>query len=78
MISDIPEYIAMNEAIDFGLRDDQRSAIIQNLLPDISYSFRVRAINDFGIGHEASPPSGNLNLLFCLFHVIASESLMAS
>ncbi|XP_045162637.2 contactin-like [Mercenaria mercenaria] len=55
--TDIPEYIAMNEAIDFGLREDQRSAVIKNLLPDISYSFRVRAINDFGIGHEASDGS---------------------
>lgn len=50
----------MNEAIDFGLRQDQRSAVITDLLPDISYSFRVIAINDFGKGHEASAPSSKV------------------
>ena len=64
MCTDIPEYVAMNEAIDFGLREDQRSATIKNLLPDISYRFRVRAINDYGIGHEASGGSGKSTFMF--------------
>ena len=48
----------MNAAIDNAMRDDQRLAFVSGLLPDIDYRFRVRAINSFGRGQEASWGSG--------------------
>lgn len=48
----------MAEATEHGLRGDQRSIVVEGLLPDQHYSFRIRAINDYGTGHEASLPSG--------------------
>ncbi|KAL4221661.1 Contactin 1 [Mactra antiquata] len=55
--SDIPETLAVNNAIQKGSRTDQRAATVTNLIPNTSYRFRVRAINTFGRGQEASAPS---------------------
>ena len=43
---------------EYGLRGDQRTYVVENLIPNLGYSFRVRAINDFGRGQEASKGSG--------------------
>lgn len=51
--SNIPEEVAMTAAHNLGLRSDQRMAIVTELLPNMFYNFRVRAINHFGKGQEA-------------------------
>ena len=56
--TDVPEYQANIEAVNLGLREDQRAATVPDLFPNIAYRFRVRAINDFGRGQEASKGSG--------------------
>ena len=70
--SDIPEYITNQEAIDTRKRTDQRSILVQGLIPDTGYRFRIRAINSFGRGKEASRPSGDL--LF-IVHYIRHRSM---
>ncbi|XP_060571800.1 contactin-3-like [Ruditapes philippinarum] len=55
--SDVPEYLAITEANNLAKRSDQRAIIVQQLIPNTSYRFRVRAINMFGRGQEASSPS---------------------
>lgn len=54
----MPQYEANNEAVALGLRSDMKSAVVEGLFPNIGYRFRVRAINDFGRGMEASKPTG--------------------
>ncbi|KAL4221759.1 Contactin-3 [Mactra antiquata] len=48
---------ALNDARTMGLRSDQRVTLVDGLLPNVHYSFRVRAINDLGEGREASRKS---------------------
>ncbi|XP_053378888.1 contactin-like isoform X2 [Mercenaria mercenaria] len=55
--TDIPEYLAVNEATGQGKRADQRAVTVQNLIPNTSYRLRVRAVNNFGRGKDASKPS---------------------
>ncbi|XP_053379339.1 contactin-3-like [Mercenaria mercenaria] len=55
--SDIPDYQAVQLATDNGHRPDQRSVEIKNLIPNTSYRFRVRAVNQHGRGKDASRPS---------------------
>ena len=50
----------MQEAIDHAKRTDQRVIVVQGLIPHTGYRFRVRAINLYGRGEEASQPSGNI------------------
>ncbi|KAL4221262.1 ATP-dependent RNA helicase ddx25 [Mactra antiquata] len=52
--SDVSEILSSQEAKTFGLREEQRSIVVNGLLPNIDYRFRVRAINDYGRGQEAS------------------------
>jgi len=51
------EFGAVKEATDLALREDQRSTLVESLLPDVTYAFRVRAFNVYGRGQEASKPS---------------------
>lgn len=55
---DIPEITVATEAVNEGKRTDQRSFVVQGLIPYTGYAFRVRAINAFGRGKMASKPSG--------------------
>lgn len=55
--SDIPDYLARQEATGTGRRDDQRVWLIEDLTPNTNYRFRVRAVNAYGRGQEASKPS---------------------
>lgn len=57
MFEDIPEILSVTEAANLVKRTDQRSIIVKQLIPNTSYRFRVRAINSFGRGKEASKPS---------------------
>lgn len=57
--TDIPESLTVTEAIDNGYRTDQRTAIVVDLVPNTSYRFRIRAINEYGRGNIPSRPSGN-------------------
>lgn len=53
-VADIPQEQTIVATTDSGLR---RAYIVQYLLPDNSYRFRIRATNDIGIG-PPSKPSG--------------------
>ncbi|KAL4221440.1 Immunoglobulin like [Mactra antiquata] len=55
--SDIPEPNAVTVATDNGHRADQRAAVVTDLVPNTSYRFRVRAINEYGRGDAVSKPS---------------------
>lgn len=55
------DYNANREAVEHAMREDQRTVIVENLLPDMLYSFRIRSINDYGKGNEASLGSGKLS-----------------
>ena len=69
------DFHALNEAQTYGMREDQRSVIVEGLLPDQLYSFRIRSINDYGKGNEASVGSGKCgwNCLPC-FQNVKGES----
>ena len=58
LVVDIPEYQAVQLATDNGHRADQRAVVVENLIPNTSYRFRVRAVNTHGRGNDASRPSG--------------------
>ncbi|XP_045161359.2 contactin-like isoform X2 [Mercenaria mercenaria] len=55
--SDVQEYVTVTEASNLGKRTDQRAITVHQLIPNTNYRFRVRAINAFGRGQEASKPS---------------------
>jgi hypothetical protein len=57
-VTDIPEFQAVQLATDNGHRADQRAVVVQNLVPNTSYRFRVRAVNQYGRGPDASRQSG--------------------
>ncbi|XP_052761161.1 contactin-5-like [Mya arenaria] len=57
VMADVAEFAAVKDAADLGLREDQRAVVVESLLPDVTYSFRVRAFNVYGRGQEASMPS---------------------
>ncbi|KAH3826570.1 hypothetical protein DPMN_128476 [Dreissena polymorpha] len=57
VMTDIPEQQAQLQASEMGFRQDQRTVLVDTLLPDISYRFRLRASNSYGKGQEASRPS---------------------
>ena len=65
--TDISESDAVQDALNSGDRADQRSGRLQNLLPHTAYRFRVRAVNGFGRGNEASQPSGKRRIFFSDF-----------
>lgn len=52
------EFDTVKLATEIGHRGEQRAAVVQNLVPNTSYRFRVRAVNEYGRGTEASRPSG--------------------
>ena len=56
------EVEAVTEAVNYGLRSDQRTYNVDSLFPNLGYRFRVRAINEFGRGKLASKGSGILEL----------------
>ena len=82
-LTDISESAAVQEALNSGDRTDQRSGKLQTLLPYTAYRFRVRAINGFGRGNEASQPSGKMPILFtyskvlsCFFTVVHTHYIL--
>lgn len=54
----MPEPHTVQEAQQEAMRSDQRSVVVRDLIPNTGYRFRIRAVNDLGIGKEASKPSG--------------------
>lgn len=48
---DVPELDTINPL------DDKRSIIVTGLMAGVSYSFRVSAANELGIGHKSLPSS---------------------
>ena len=63
LFADVREFDVTKTGLEYGLRSDQRTYIVQNLIPNLGYSFRVRAINDLGRGKLASKGSGMCSLL---------------
>ncbi|KAL4221697.1 hypothetical protein ACF0H5_019952 [Mactra antiquata] len=57
VMRDIPDFEANNIAVNMALRTDQRAFNITDLIPNTHYRFRVRGINEYGRGAEASMPS---------------------
>ena len=62
LFADVREFDVTKTGLEYGLRSDQRTYIVQNLIPNLGYSFRVRAINDLGRGKLASKGSGMCSL----------------
>lgn len=60
--SDVSEITASNEGKEFGVRQDQRAYTVTGLIPNTNYRFRIRAINQFGRGEEASKPTSSVKL----------------
>ena len=61
ILTGIPEFLTVQEAVNSGKRADQRTVLVSNLIPNTGYRFRVRAVNLFGRGKDASQPSGRVS-----------------
>ncbi|XP_052821309.1 contactin-4-like [Mya arenaria] len=59
---DIVRGMAVKLAADIGKRADQCAYNVSGLIPFTNYRFRVRAVNVFGRGQEASEPSANVHM----------------
>lgn len=63
---DVGELETVTAAVEFGLRSDQRTHVVDSLFPNLGYRFRVRAINEFGRGQEASKSSGMMKTIISI------------
>lgn len=72
---DVSEDSAVRFAEDGGHRADKRMVDVTTLLPNTRYRFRVRAVNSYGRGTQASSPSGNLTNLALLYTIKLGQTV---